>query len=61
MVTGSKNDVLTTSEVAKMLNVAKNTVRKWSDDGTIPAKRIGSRRDRIFSQEDINLFLAKKE
>lgn len=59
MVSDSRlNAMLTTSEVAHLLHVHINTVRRWSDRGLIRAYRISSRGDRRFRQEDINRFLA---
>ncbi len=51
--------MLTTSEVARILNVHINTVRRWSNQSILKAYRIGSRGDRRFSPEDIDSFLAK--
>jgi excisionase family DNA binding protein len=48
---------LTVSEVAKILNIHVNTVRRWSDWGILPSHRSGRRQDRKFRQEDINTFL----
>lgn len=53
------NSMLTISEVAQMLNVHINTVRRWSNQGALKAYRIGSRGDRRFRQEDIDSFFAK--
>jgi len=53
------NDIgpmLTTSEVAQILNVHINTVRRWSNQGTLKAYRIGSRGDRRFKKEDVVSF-----
>ncbi|MBN1370019.1 MAG: helix-turn-helix domain-containing protein [Dehalococcoidaceae bacterium] len=53
------NDIgpmLTTSEVAQILNVHINTVRRWSNQGTLKAYRIGSRGDRRFKREDVVSF-----
>lgn len=52
--------LLTTSDVARLLNIHINTVRRWSNEGRLKAYRIGSRGDRRFQQEDIALFLAQK-
>ncbi len=49
--------MLTTSEVAQLLNVHINTVRRWSNQGTLKAYRIGSRGDRRFKKEDVASFL----
>jgi len=53
------NDIgpmLTTSEVAQILNVHINTVRRWSNQGILKAYRIGSRGDRRFKREDVVSF-----
>ena len=52
--------LLTTSDVARLLNVHINTVRRWSNEGKLKAYRIGSRGDRRFQQQDISVFLAHK-
>jgi excisionase family DNA binding protein len=49
--------MLTIGEVAELLNVHLNTVRRWSNRGILKAYRIGSRGDRRFRQEDITNFL----
>ena len=51
------DSMLTTSDVARLLNVHINTVRRWSNQEILTAYRIGSRGDRRFRQEDINGFL----
>ncbi len=53
--------MLTTSEVARTLNVHINTVRRWSNRGILKAYRIGSRGDRRFRREDIASFFSLKE
>ena len=52
--------MLTTSEVAHLLNVHINTVRRWSNQGVLKAYRIGSRGDRRFRQEDVGNFLSEQ-
>jgi len=51
--------MLTASELAHLLNVHINTVRRWSNRGILKAYRIGPRGDRRFNKEDINSFLAE--
>ena len=51
--------MLTVPEVARLLNVHTNTLRRWSDRGIIRAYRINRRGDRRFLREDIALFLQK--
>ena len=53
------NSMLTISEVAHLLNVHINTVRRWSNQGILKSYRIGSRGDRRFRQEDIDSFLVE--
>ena len=52
--------MLTTSDVAHMLNVHINTVRRWSNQGILKTYRIGSRGDRRFDRKDIEEFLHYK-
>ena len=52
--------MLTTSDVARLLNVHMNTVRRWSNQGILRAYRIGSRGDRRFRREDIDCFLSEE-
>jgi len=54
------NPLLTTSDVARLLNVHINTVRRWSNQGILVTYRIGSRGDRRFHREDITSFLLQK-
>lgn len=49
--------MLTVQEVAHLLYVHANTVRKWSNLGLLKTYRIGRRRDRRFSVEEISHFL----
>jgi len=50
--------MLTTSEVAAILNVHINTIRRWSNQGSLKAYQLGPRGDRRFRKEDIDEFLA---
>jgi excisionase family DNA binding protein len=50
--------MLTTSDVARLLNVHINTVRRWSNQGVLKTYRIGARGDRRFRREDIANFLS---
>ncbi len=52
--------MLTISDVANLLNVHINTIRRWSNQGILKAYRIGSRGDRRFRREDITSFLSEK-
>ena len=52
--------MLTVSDVARLLNVHINTVRRWSNQGILEAYRVGSRGDRRFRHEDIASFLSQE-
>ncbi len=53
------SDMLTVSEVARLLHVHPNTLRRWSNEGRIRAYRITPRGDRRFKREEIVRFLAE--
>ncbi len=48
--------ILTTGEVARLLNVHDSTVRRWNDRGIIKAYRIGPQGERRFRRDDIVIF-----
>jgi len=56
---GHMGDMLTGREVARLLHVHPNTLRRWSDDGRIRAYRINQRGDRRFDREEIGRFLSE--
>ena len=49
----SPDRLLSTTDAAEFLCVHPNTVRRWSDNGLIPAYRIGNRLDRRFRRADL--------
>lgn len=49
--------LLTVSQVAEILNVHPNSVRRWADMNLFPSYRIGFRGDRRFKAEDVSGFL----
>ena len=51
------NGLLTSRQVARMLNLHINTVRRWSNQRVLRAHRIGPRGDRRFKREDIDILL----
>jgi excisionase family DNA binding protein len=53
--------MLTIREVAQLLNLHINTVRRLSNKGILKAYRIGSRGDRRFRREDVDGFLKEGE
>jgi excisionase family DNA binding protein len=52
------SDILTAGEVARLLHLHINTVRRWSNNGIIKAHRSGPRRDRMFSMREITRHLS---
>jgi excisionase family DNA binding protein len=51
------NGMLTIQEVAELLHVHSNTLRRWTDQGMMKAYRVGPRGDRRFRAEDVDVFL----
>jgi len=51
--------MLTVREVARLLNIHTNTVRRWGDKGILKAYRITSRGDRRFKRKDIDRLLTE--
>ena len=49
--------MLRVGEVASLLGLHVNTVRRWEDKGVLRAYRVGTRGDRRFRREDIDIFL----
>jgi len=54
-----RDKMLTPREVAELLHVHTNTLRRWSDQGTLVAYRINARGDRRYRLQDIDRFLAQ--
>jgi len=57
----SSEVMLTISDIARLLKVGKDTVRRWSNQGILKGYRIGSRGDRRFRREDVERFLKEGE
>lgn len=49
--------LLTVTQVAKLLHVHPNSVRRWANLGLLRAYRIGPRGDRRFHPGDVRRFL----
>lgn len=53
--------MLTTGDVAQLLGLHVNTVRRWRSEGILKSYRINPRGDRRFRREDVDDFLKKGE
>ena len=51
------DNMLTTGDVARILNIHVNTLRRWSKRGIIKSYRIGPRADRRFGRDEVASFL----
>ena len=51
--------LLTVGQVAKLLHIHPNTVRRWSDNDILKSHRICDRGDRRFKKEDVDQLLFK--
>jgi excisionase family DNA binding protein len=54
------NSLLNTEEAARFLRVSQASIRRWSDAGLLPARRVGRRRERRFAQTDLVQFLGQR-
>jgi len=52
-----KHRLLNTEEAARFLRVSEASIRRWSDAGLLPARRIGGRRERRFREADLVAYL----
>lgn len=53
------NKLLNTSEAAELLRVSQASIRRWSDSGLLPSRRVGGRRERRFDRADLERFLGQ--
>ena len=53
--------MLAVRDVARLLHVHSNTVRRWSDQGILRAYCINQRGDRRYRKDDIFRFLLQLE
>ena len=51
------DNMMTVTEVSRILHVHPNTLRRWSDKGVIRSVCITPRGDRRFTSQDIDQFL----
>ena len=51
--------LLTTGNVARLLNIHVNTVRRWCNKGILRVCRVGSRGDRRFQLQEVYGLIAE--
>lgn len=49
--------VLRIGDVAELLRLHRNTVRRWANSGLLKSYRLGPRGDRRFKREDVEAFM----
>ena len=59
MMTNEVGKLLTAAEVAEMLHLHVNTVKRLGDRGELPFFRVCKRGDRRFRLDDVMAFLAR--
>ena len=59
MISNEVGRLLTASEVADMLHLHVNTVKRLGDRGELPFYRVCKRGDRRFRLDDVMKFLAQ--
>ncbi len=53
--------LLTTGDVAQLIGLHPNTVRRWNKKGILKSYRISPRGDRRFRRDDVDSFLREGE
>src|SRR5260370_33574528 len=54
------NSLLNTEGAARFLRVSQASIRRWSDAGLLPARRVGRRRERRFATADLVQVLGQR-
>ncbi|MBR0415973.1 helix-turn-helix domain-containing protein [Candidatus Saccharibacteria bacterium] len=53
----TESDILTLTEVSKMLHLHPNTLRNYDTNGTLKALRMGKKRTRRYRRADVEAFI----
>jgi excisionase family DNA binding protein len=51
------DQLLNTREAASFLRVSQASIRRWTDAGLLATQRVGRRRERRFTEEDLRQFI----
>lgn len=57
--TNKEKELLTINEVAKILDVHPETLRRWDNEGKLKAVRVGERGHRKYKKSEIQALLSK--
>jgi excisionase family DNA binding protein len=60
MASHNNTTMLNIEQVAHILNVHINTVRRWSNQGLLKTYRIGPRGDRRYKYDDVTRLLEEQ-
>jgi transcriptional repressor of dcmA and dcmR len=52
------DQLLNTREAARFLRVSEASIRRWTDAGLLAAHRVGRRRERRFTEDDLRAFMS---
>lgn len=55
----SKDDLLNIKQAAAALNVSEVSLRRWTNEGSLPCVRVGKRRERRFRRSDLDAYVAE--
>ena len=55
------SELISVGQVAAILNVHENTVRRWAAEGRLTAYRVGTRGDRRFHRTEVEQLLNRVE
>lgn len=58
---GDSPKLISIKEASEMLNIHPNTLRRWDNLGLLKAIRMGSRKDRSYSMDEIIKFTSRKD
>lgn len=54
-----KNDLLNIKQAAAILNVSEVSLRRWTNEGSLPCVRVGKRRERRFRRSELDAYVAE--
>jgi transcriptional repressor of dcmA and dcmR len=53
-----RNDLLNIKQAAAVLNVSEVSLRRWTNEGSLPCVRVGKRRERRFRRSELDAYVA---